>query len=133
MPKRKRSHQAFVGDRIVCLYLLLSCCCLPLWADKPAGQEPEWPVNESLRQFLLDLFDRPNAELVFGTAVIGLIIGWFWLLFDLWRSRMWALWALLVLNLPGVVFSLWANDGVTAFAGGVIVVYCALRLARLVG
>lgn len=130
---RRRSHRAFVGDRVLCLYLVLSCCLVPLWERKPAGQEPEWPVNESLRRFLSELLDRPNAEFMFAVPVIGLIIGWFAVLIGLWRSRTWALWVMLALNLPGAIYAAWFRDWITAVPAGVIVVYCALRVSRLVG
>jgi hypothetical protein len=111
---RRRSPRALVGDRVLCLYLLLSCCCVPLWARQPAGQEPEWPINESLRKFLGDLLDRPNAEFIFAVPVIGLIIGWFAVLIGLWRSRTWALWVMLALNLPGAIYTAWARDWMSA-------------------
>ncbi|MCC7436124.1 MAG: hypothetical protein IT363_15720 [Methanoregulaceae archaeon] len=130
---RRRSHRAFVGDRVLCLYLVLSCCCVPLWEQKPAGQEPEWPFNESLRKFLREILEQSNAELMFAVPAIGLIIGWFAVLIGLWRSRTWALWVMLTLNLPGTIYATWVHDWISAVLAGVIVVYCALRVSRLVG
>lgn len=132
--KRRRSNStqhAYFGDRVLCLYLIASCCCIPLWSRGPSGQEPEWPVNESLRQLMRDVLDRPEAELVFGTAVIGLIVGWFAVLIGLWRSQSWALWVMLLLNLPGAIYSGFARDWATTLPAASVVAYCTLRLLRV--
>lgn len=88
-------------------------------------------MNESLRQLMRDVLDRPEAELVFGTAVIGLIVGWFAVLIGLWRSQSWALWVMLLLNLPGAIYSGFARDWATTLPAAAVVAYCTLRLLRV--
>jgi hypothetical protein len=142
MARRSKKGKPYVGDKILAAFHALTSCCgvslLAVLSVSAFGFAGAASLRTEMRKSMSDpaaawMFD-PQSGIAVGILAASLAVFFLALTIGTWKSRRWALFASLVLQVAGGSLSYYWGASWTALVPNALVAfYCSLRLTGALG
>jgi uncharacterized membrane protein len=145
--RSRRFRAPFVGDQILAMYQMITCCCLnsvvALLAALAVKLDVATKVRADLHKYIsnrevlsqINSMTEMQGYILFGAVGILAIFSIIYVV-STWKGRKWALILHLFLNLPGAAATIFfgqADQRFGSILSIVVAIYCMLRLFGSVG